>query len=402
MMLSQFDAALSRTHSNNTKATVLASDSYDTMDASSQNSHQQQVGTPTTETWSSAESDDEEQVSTPPEFRKKKGISYPAYDIEQPVFDTKKEQDEETQNNDDTSIAQSFQSFLYNTSFSVSTFVSSPWKEDKPFDEQSDYQESPDKGKRVETKVEATNSVDAVARGTSKGSNESTDSSKDMEEDDNKVPFLKQEIEIPMNVAYILSGLVIFLCILGVIIALKLLADAEALASTAPLNQVSPSGSFVLEPTLSPTTSPSNTKPTFAPTVKISPTNIPASPTKAPVVPTPPPVQCSNEISIDRNCYLLGNDSIEVDFTSCETKTYDWVGVYLEGNNGVLGHQYMEWSWSCGTKNCGSSPKANVFKLDSSTLPLGTYRVYHMRYDPAGAPYRSTAKSSVFSVAPQC
>jgi hypothetical protein len=396
------EATLNRFSSNNTKGTVPFSESYDSMATSSQCSHQEDSITPITMTWSSTSNGDEEQASSSTVVRKE-GITYQTNErnLEQPeLTDDSREFDQHDQSNEASSITHSIQSFLYNTSLSIPTYVS-PWQEEKPFDEQSVKSHnlpSPKKlEKETERKVELNNSVN---RGRSKGSNETAESSSmcDVVDDDGNPTFLKQNVEIPMNLVYLLSCLVILLTVLGVAISIKFLVDANSFVPSQQ-NEANPDFNFTPKTTFSPI---SSAQLTTAPTSVPLSTTATISPTYAFTIPTLSPAKCNNRVSVDQECYVHGRSSVEVDFSCCEPLPHDWVGVYLDGKANFLGNDYIEWSWTCGSKKCPTAPKANSFKIDTSSLPLGTYQVYYMRYDPAGPPFLSQAKSETFAIAPEC
>lgn len=194
--------------------------------------------------------------------------------------------------------------------------------------------------------------------------------------------ILCMEIEIPIPTAYGIVVLVFTLIALCFVIGY--LSEKQA-----------SQGRFVSAAVLAPVTV---TTPTLAPTA------LTAIPTQAPTLrATPKPTEaCENKLKVDKLCYIAGDDGILVEFDVCTSKDSDWIGIYPVSET-MLTDDYAEWSWSCGTKLCRSSPQTNDFAISTERLKQeGLYRAYYMRYNNDGSPFASVAMSEIFQISSRC
>lgn len=276
------------------------------------------------------------------------------------------------------SQASSWTSFYSNNKF-ISNYVS-PWVEDKPFDEES-IRHSQKVNESVEAFYDDVGLVpehheewsDSISLNTSRKTN-------------GFVCFWTQKVEIPIVLAYPICCLVVSLVVLGFIIGFKF-DDAFGDDRTNALAK-DPFNYQYSVPVRSPTSVASSIPTSSLPSV-------------APA--TSPPTECTNEkCSVDRACYAAGNDEILVEFDICEPQESDWIGIYPY-NTEVLVDDYKEWSWSCGTKDCRTSPRTNGFFIDTDRLLReGTYRAFYIRYEPNGPHFESIVKSEAFEIASKC
>jgi hypothetical protein len=126
-------------------------------------------------------------------------------------------------------------------------------------------------------------------------------------------------------------------------------------------------------------------------------------PTGAPSsAPSLSPTPCTNHLVIDKFCYVQKSDNITVDFAQCTPRQNDWIGIYPAGSNPRnLKDNFVEWSWTCGSKGCqGEVFRAELF-LPTAIL-AGYYRAHLVRDSPSGAPYYSDIVSDAFEVAFTC
>lgn len=125
--------------------------------------------------------------------------------------------------------------------------------------------------------------------------------------------------------------------------------------------------------------------PTLAPTV-LTPPPTPL-PTGMPTVkPTPLATECVSRLEWVSDCIFSG-DTFEIRFTSCEPATGDWIGIFDKDVDVSNLPEPNLWVWSCGSQNCGDSPREGVVRFDSATVeskdswPLadGDYIAYMVR-----------------------
>ncbi|CAJ1921232.1 unnamed protein product [Cylindrotheca closterium] len=219
-----------------------------------------------------------------------------------------------------------------------------------------------------------------------KGSDASVVSKRSRKKSRRKSPgvwdLLCMEIEIPIQVAYAVLMLLIGLTGLCFVIGYKSEQQGKQRNSMA---------SLVLTPVAPPAS-------TLAPTVMT------AMPSPAPSVPaTLQPTQCNkNILSVDKLCYVAGDDGILLEFDVCNTRESDWIAIYPMSTT-ILLDDYEEWSWSCGTKLCEAYPKTNDFVISTERLLAdGLYRAYYMRYNNDGTPFASVAMSEIFQISNRC
>ena len=121
--------------------------------------------------------------------------------------------------------------------------------------------------------------------------------------------ILCMEIEIPLRAAYGIVMLVFSL--VGLCFMIGYQAEQQAVSRRTSI------AALVLTPVGPP-----------APTV--APTAMTATPSSAPSLPaTQGPTQCSeSKLSVDRLCYIAGDDGILIEFDVCESRESDWIGIY--------------------------------------------------------------------------
>ncbi|KAL3928061.1 MAG: hypothetical protein SGBAC_012809 [Bacillariaceae sp.] len=200
--------------------------------------------------------------------------------------------------------------------------------------------------------------------------------------------LLCMEVGVPLEVAYSILMLLVCLTLMCFVVGYQSEKQAEQKSSTT---------SSLLE-VLSPVAPPT---PTVAPTPMPEPT---AMPSPAPTLPvTPQPTQCSeNKLSVDKSCYVAGDDGILLEFEVCKSRDRDWIGIYPISTT-ILLDDYVEWSWSCGAKGCREHPKSNDFVINTERIVgEGLYRAYYMKYNIDGTPFATAAMSETFQISSSC
>lgn len=197
--------------------------------------------------------------------------------------------------------------------------------------------------------------------------------------------FLTKQTNVPVIVVYPLYCLTISLIFMCFFIGYQSEKAVEEGNRTRSVN------SFVLTPVAPPTPM----IPTLGPTV---------APTQSPSLPvTSQASQCSdNTLTVDKPCYIAGDDGILLEFNVCESRESDWIGIYPVSTV-ILMDDYVEWSWSCGTKLCSASPKMSDFVIVTERIfAEGQYRAYYMRYNNDGTPFAAVAMSETFEIGSRC
>ena len=155
----------------------------------------------------------------------------------------------------------------------------------------------------------------------------------------------------------------------------------------------------VIPQTPAPTGPPSATPATKEPTLRPS-----KMATQAPSkIVTPAPSACTNVLSVDKSCYnVLIQETIVVQFSECNPHPDDWVAMYVDvGKVPTVGKDYVAWLWTCGTQQC-QGQRGGVLQFRSSDFPLQRYRIFLVRNNPNGPPYRVLAASNSFSIQQGC
>lgn len=104
----------------------------------------------------------------------------------------------------------------------------------------------------------------------------------------------------------------------------------------------------------------------------------------------------------DQTCYGL-DETIEVDMFNCEPEDDDWVGIWSnEIDTEIIGNDFSDWKWSCGTVSCLGSASSLVLNFDARTLGVGEFRAFLLDAEPKTAPFKADAISRVFRVGEDC
>ena len=214
--------------------------------------------------------------------------------------------------------------------------------------------------------------------------------------------------------------------------------SASPTSTPQPSNTPNPTAFKSTSPTLRPTRSPTKF-PTTSPTN--TPTKVPTnSPTASPVITNAPittpslttlaPTICQNEISIDKQCYEEGDNDglVIVEFSVCDPKEGDWVGVYFEEDvdivnfddffdpnpqfdpnnpNSQVGDDYLTWSYTCGGRQCSDPVNTNRFAFQTRNMLESNCRIVLVPGngsidDEDDPPFTTIAMTESFVIAENC
>lgn len=155
----------------------------------------------------------------------------------------------------------------------------------------------------------------------------------------------------------------------------------------------------------------SSPPPTIVPTIVTTnmPTGKPSSETQIPTnrastsSPSGQPSICQSSLTVNKSCYVEDEDVIVINFVNCSPQEGDWVGIWRsreDPNN--LSEDFVEWAWSCGTKDCRRSPASKRMTIDAYGLGFDSFQAFLVHDTPDGTPYLVEAMSEQFVVTSFC
>lgn len=122
--------------------------------------------------------------------------------------------------------------------------------------------------------------------------------------------------------------------------------------------------------------------------------------------------ECVTGVTVDQQCFLSTDNVIVVNFQNCDPQDGDWLGVFPDGTTfgfgtptELVGEEYLNWAYTCGTNDCSDSPLSNAVGFPTEynngfDVPL--LRVYLLRDSADGPPFTIVGKSEPFEPTEVC
>ena len=302
---------------------------------------------------------------------------------------------------------------------------SSPWKADKPFDEESILSEL---GEGAETIYDASSEL----------TNEKSvlDYLQIHFQSNPAEPQELLEKEMGTAADGRKSGWTIIAClavsmILAIVVVLAITVDSQsggrqvsqALGSP-PSNSTDPNSGAAENPpspnlteidpsppSLNPTETDTSPNPTETDTS--APTSAPSSnptrsPTTSPTPGTPAPTDCKNEINVKNVCYEP-DEVITVEVIVCDPRRWDWLAIYSEQDAEdplrLSDDGAVAWAYTCGGRSgCWETVKRGrvSFAPPKNARPAQQFRAFLFAGTQMEEPYRSMAMSDAFVISEDC
>ncbi len=122
--------------------------------------------------------------------------------------------------------------------------------------------------------------------------------------------------------------------------------------------------------------------------------------------------ECVTTVTVEQQCFLSTDNVIVVNFQNCDPQDGDWLGVFPDGTTfgfgtptELVGEEYLNWAYTCGTNDCNDSPLSNAVGFPTeynSGFDFPLLRVYLLRDSADGPPFRIVGKSEPFEPTEIC